>query len=107
MKSKTKIWLGVGAFVVAGVSGANGESPAAPQLHANDVSGIALTRALSTDLSSAKKRQGGEGGEHGEHACQPAGQISLSALQQRRYRQSVQFNKIFANCRRIFEPSMR
>ncbi len=69
MKSKTKIWLGVGAFVVAGVSGANGESPAAPQLHANDVSGIALTRALSTDLSSAKKRQGGEGGEHGEHGA--------------------------------------
>ena len=69
MKSKTKIWLGVGAFVVAGVSGANGESPAAPQLHANDVSGIALTRALSTDLSSAKKRQGGEGGEHGERGA--------------------------------------
>ena len=73
MKSKTKIWLGVGAFVVAGVSGANGESPAAPQLHANDVSGIALTRALSTDLSSAKKRQGGEGGEHGAKAKKKQG----------------------------------
>jgi len=73
MKSKTKIWLGVGAFVVAGVSGANGESPAAPQLHANDVSGIALTRALSTDLSSAKKRQGGEGGEHDAKAKKKQG----------------------------------
>jgi hypothetical protein len=63
MKSKTKIWLGVGAFVVAGVGSAGAETPPI----ANDVSGIALTRALSTDLSSAKKRQGGEGGEHGEH----------------------------------------
>jgi hypothetical protein len=27
MKSKTKIWLGVGAFVVAGVNGAAAERP--------------------------------------------------------------------------------
>jgi len=63
MKSKTKIWLGVGAFVVAGVGSAGAETPAV----ANDISAMALTRALSaTDLSSAK-RHGGEGGEHGEH----------------------------------------
>ena len=69
MKSKTKIWLGVGAFVVAGVGSASAETPAI----ANDVSGIALTRALSTDLSSAKKRQGGEGGEHGAKAKKKQG----------------------------------
>jgi len=63
MKSKTKIWLGFGAFVVAGVGSAGAETPAV----ANDISAMALTRALSaTDLSSAK-RHGGEGGEHGEH----------------------------------------
>ena len=62
MKSKTKIWLGVGAFVVAGVGGASAEAPAVPQRHANDVSGIALTRALS-DVSAAKKHSHGEGGE--------------------------------------------
>lgn len=63
MKSKTKIWLGVGAFVVAGVGSAGAETPAV----ANDISAMALTRALpATDLSSAK-RHGGEGGEHGEH----------------------------------------
>ena len=74
MKSKTKIWLGVGAFVVAGVGSAGAEPPAI----ANDVSAIALTRALS-DVSAAKKhghgeggeraatkKQGGEGGEGGE-----------------------------------------
>ena len=35
------------------------------------VSGIALTRALSSPihLAAAKKRQGGEGGEHGEHGA--------------------------------------
>jgi len=77
MKSKTKIWLGVGAFVVVGVGSASTETPA-PQPRATDVSGIALTRALS-DISAAKKhshgegderavqkKQGGEGGEGGE-----------------------------------------
>ena len=74
MKSKTRIWLGVGAFVVAGTGSASAEPPAM----ADDVSGIALTRALS-DVSAAKKhghgeggeraatkKQGGEGGEGGE-----------------------------------------
>ncbi|MEJ0076072.1 MAG: hypothetical protein WDO17_11595 [Alphaproteobacteria bacterium] len=64
MKSKTKIWLGVGAFVVAGVNGAAAETPALGQ----SASAIALTRALTpTDVSAAKKRGGEEGGEHGEH----------------------------------------
>jgi hypothetical protein len=63
MKSKTKIWLGVGAFVVAGVSGAAADDA---QTLDRTVSGIALTRALApTDISAAKKRGGSEHGEHG------------------------------------------
>jgi hypothetical protein len=72
MKTKTKIWLGVGAFVVAGVNAANAEAPALGRPGVNEsVSGIALTRALSSPihLAAAKKRQGGEGGEHGEHGA--------------------------------------
>lgn len=59
MKSKTKIWLGVGAFVVVGT----GSAPALEQPR-DTVSGIALMRALSpSDVSSAKKHShGGEGG---------------------------------------------
>jgi len=63
MKSKTKIWLGVGAFVVAGVNGAAAETPALDQ----STSTIALTRALAPTDVSAAKRGGGESGEHGEH----------------------------------------
>jgi hypothetical protein len=68
MKTKTKIWLGVGAFVVAGVNAANAEAPALGRPVSESVSGIALTRALSSPirLAAAKKRQGGEGGEGGE-----------------------------------------
>jgi hypothetical protein len=67
MKSKTKIWLGVGAFVVAGASGANAEVPL--DRTQDSVSGLALMRALTaTDVSSAKKG-GGEHGEHGERAA--------------------------------------
>jgi hypothetical protein len=66
MKSRTRIWLGVGAFVVAGV-GVTGQAEAVDRTHAADsVSDLALTRALAaTDLSAAKKGQGGEHGEHG------------------------------------------
>ena len=62
MKSKTKIWLGVGAFVVVGASAtAAAEAPARDR-----VSDIALARALAaTDISAAKKG----GGEHGEHGA--------------------------------------
>ena len=69
MKLKTKIWLGVGAFVVAGVNGV-----AADDAHALDrsVSDIALTRALTTDISAAKRGGGEEGGEHGEHGAKKA-----------------------------------
>jgi len=68
MRSKTKIWLGVGAFVVAGVNAANAEAPAPSRLGVNEsVSETALTRALSSPihLAAAKKREGGEHGEHG------------------------------------------
>jgi hypothetical protein len=80
MKSKTRIWLGVGAFVVAGASGAGGgEMSAQDRAGSNEISDLALTRALSSatdvsaagkhaygDASAAKKKQGGEGGEGGE-----------------------------------------
>jgi len=68
MRSKTKIWLGVGAFVVAGVNAANAEAPVPSRLGVNEsVSETALTRALSAPihLAAAKKRGGGEHGEHG------------------------------------------
>lgn len=61
MKSKTKIWLGVGAFVVAGVNGAAAETSSLNRT----VSDIALTRALSSTDISAQKKGGGEHGEHG------------------------------------------
>jgi hypothetical protein len=67
MKSKTKIWLGVGAFVVAGANAAGTANAETPALRAREtVSEVALARVLSssTDLSAAKKhRHGGEGGE--------------------------------------------
>jgi hypothetical protein len=87
MKSKTKIWLGVGAFVVAGAGAAGtvnaAATPTIDRLQANEsVSDIALTRALSSrtqfaaakkhthgsegTVQGAKKKQGGEGGEGGE-----------------------------------------
>jgi hypothetical protein len=77
MKSKTKIWLGVGAFAIAGASAtASAETPPLERARiAESASDLALTRALiSTDMSSAQKhrhaapsapeaKQGGEGGE--------------------------------------------
>jgi hypothetical protein len=72
VKSKTKIWLGVGAFVVAGAgltaSAGRAEGPTRDRLRTETVSDLALTRALAgtTDLSAAKKHShGGEGGEKG------------------------------------------
>jgi hypothetical protein len=72
MKSKTKIWLGVGAFVVAGASGAAGEPPALRPVGRDSAADLALGRALSSDFSAASrhqhatpKKQGGEGGEAG------------------------------------------
>jgi len=66
MKLKTKIWLGVGAFVVAGV---NGAAAGDTQTLGRTVSDLALTRALApTDISSQKKG-GGEHGEHGERGA--------------------------------------
>jgi len=68
MKSKTKIWLGVGAFVVVGVNGAAAETPTLDQ----SVSPLALTRALAPTDVSAAKRGGGEGGEQGERGAKTA-----------------------------------
>src|SRR5689334_1426803 len=75
MKTSTKIWLGVGAFVVAGTNA--GTAPA-EQLPGKSVSDMALTRALGASEFSAqhkghgapaaakKKQDGGEsGGEEG------------------------------------------
>jgi len=74
MKTSTKIWLGVGAFVVAGT---NAGPSTAEQVLGKSASDLALTRALATsDFSAqhkghggqaaAQKKQGGEsGGEEG------------------------------------------
>jgi len=71
MKSRTKIWLGVGAFVVAGagVTGAAGAQTVDPLRMSDSASDLAIARALApaTDFSAAKK-QGGEHGEHGAKA---------------------------------------
>jgi hypothetical protein len=71
MKSRTKIWLGVGAFVVAGagVTGVAGAQTVDPLRISDSASDLAIARALlpATDFSAAKK-QGGEHGEHGAKA---------------------------------------
>src|SRR5882672_1116053 len=71
MKSSTKIWLGVGAFVVAGagVTGAASAQTVDPLGMSDSASDLAIARALApaTDFSAAKK-QGGEHGEHGAKA---------------------------------------
>lgn len=80
MKSKTKIWLGVGAFVVAGAglggSAVRAEGPAVDRLRTETVSDLALTRALAgaTDLSAAKKHSHGEGGEKGAKNTKQGGE---------------------------------
>lgn len=69
MKSRTKIWLGVGAFAIAGVPGAaSAQTTPLDRLQINEsTSDLAIARALSsaTDFSAAKKG----GGEHGEHGA--------------------------------------
>ena len=69
MKSRTKIWLGVGAFVVAGagVTGAASAQTVSPLRMSDSASDLAIARALlpATDFSAAKK----QGGEHGEHGA--------------------------------------
>ena len=65
MKSKTKIWLGVGAFVMAGVNSGNAEVPPLDRLQvAESTSGLAIARALSdtTKLAAAKKKDDGKNG---------------------------------------------
>jgi hypothetical protein len=71
MKSRTKIWLGVGAFVVAG-AGTGAVAVEAPALDRarTDTSDIALARALSQPVQFAAAapahKHGGEQGESGE-----------------------------------------
>jgi hypothetical protein len=72
MKSRTKIWLRVGAFVVAGAGIGTGPSGAAerpasgPRVDAARISDIALTRALGAHSHfAAAKQEGGEGDEGG------------------------------------------
>ena len=73
MKSRTKIWLGVGAFVVAG-AGASAGTPATEvvplQNPRTDASDVALARALShatqfAAAAPAAHKHGGEAGEEG------------------------------------------
>jgi hypothetical protein len=77
MKSRTKIWLGVGAFVVAGAgtSGAPAsEVPALDRLR-GDASNVALERALAQPMrfAAAAHKHGGEAGEEGgEKGAKPA-----------------------------------
>jgi hypothetical protein len=70
MKTRTRIWLGVGAFVIAGTGPSAAEAPVRdPLAKAASVSDRALTRALQgpVQLAAVKKHQhGGEGGEGGE-----------------------------------------
>ena len=69
MKSKTKIWLGVGAFVVAGASGTAAETPTLRAPPSPSISDLALTRALAADLSAARKHQ------HAEPAAKQGGEV--------------------------------
>ena len=71
MKSRTKIWLGVGAFVVAGAgTGAVAVEAPAPDRARTDTSDIALTHALSRPMQFAAAapahKHGGEQGESGD-----------------------------------------
>ena len=83
MKSKTKIWLGVGAFVVAGVNSANAEA-SNHEWHrvTESASGIAITQALSgaAQIAAAKKKDeweewGEEGGEKASERGAPKKQV--------------------------------
>ena len=71
MKTRSKIWLGVGAFVIAGANPSAAEAPALdPLAKAASVSDLALTRALiPMQVAAAKKHkhgdESGEGGEEG------------------------------------------
>jgi hypothetical protein len=68
MKSKTKIWLGVGAFVVAGVNSASAEAPNLDRFRgADSVSSIAINQALSNSVRfAAAKKKGDDWDEWGE-----------------------------------------
>ena len=70
MKSKTRIWLGVGAFVVAGTGA--GQFPAANDLAARPLEPPITVGGLKNDVSTPQAAParvhlaGGEGGEGGE-----------------------------------------
>jgi hypothetical protein len=69
MKSKTKIWLGVGAFVVAGAGGTAAETPTLRVPPSPSVSDLALTRALASEFFRRQEapacRTGQEAGRRG------------------------------------------
>ena len=95
MKSKTKIWLGVGAFVVAGVNGATARrranaGPVCLRYRAD-------ARAAPTDIS-AQKKSGGEHGEHGERGGKKAkkqgGEKAARAVRKAAQRAEPSFRRI-------------
>ena len=79
MKTTTRIWLGVGAFVIAGANPSAAEGPVLdPLAKAGSVSDRALTRALQSPMQVAaakKHKQGGEGGEGGEEGGAKAAKL--------------------------------
>jgi len=79
MKTRTRIWLGVGAFVIAGANPSAAEGPVLdPLAKAGSVSDRALTRALQSPMQVAaakKHKQGGEGGEGGEEGGAKAAKL--------------------------------
>ena len=85
MKSKTKIWLGVGAFVVAGVNRQTPKRRTRAASRHESASGIAITQALSGTRSlrrtdDATLRAGGEACGSAAEASQQGGEL-LSAAQ--------------------------
>jgi hypothetical protein len=79
MKTTTRIWLGVGAFVIAGANPSAAEAPMRdPLAKAESVSDLALTRALQSPIQVAaakKHKHGGEGGEGGEEGGAKAAKL--------------------------------
>ena len=83
MRTRTRIWLGVGALVIAGTGPSAAETPPRDTLGVaagpESLSDIALTRALERPLQVAAAakthKHGGEGGEGGEEGGAAAAQL--------------------------------
>jgi hypothetical protein len=63
MKTKTKIWLGVGAFVMAGTGAMTQSAPARSLLESSALTGSDAATRGSSGVVLAQHRHGGEGGE--------------------------------------------